>query len=90
MSKRSYHIRHTILRAKERYDFELNKDMLKHINFMIQHSGGKYLVRRISLTRAIHRVPFNGKEFVAVYSTKIKGLLTVFPANTYKHKKYDN
>jgi len=70
--------KHARVRAVERYGIELTKKTRREILLLIRQ--GKILQsRRISTSRSIHKVEYQGQTIVLVYSRTTKDIVTVLP-----------
>jgi hypothetical protein len=75
---RKHRICHAKVRAAERYGEALTRQDLKNIVGMIQNQKSR-LVRRVSTSKRIHAVVYNGVEMLALYSARHQEIITFLP-----------
>ena len=69
---------HSKRRAAQRYDIELtNKDLIKIVALI--RNGKAAASRRITCSKSVVLVQYNGDDLVLLYSKRHKEILTFFP-----------
>jgi len=69
---------HSKRRAAQRYDIELtNKDLIKIVELI--RNGKAAVSRRVTCSKSVVLVQYNGDNLVLLYSKRHKEILTFFP-----------
>jgi hypothetical protein len=80
---------HVIHRSEQRYGIRLNSKKRKEIVRIIQSNGSTGL-KRISNTKTLYMVNYEGQDILVLYSRARKTILTVYPKESRFYKEYNN
>lgn len=96
LSRHDSNAQHCISRLKERFGFEIRMDEYRRLSNVLKHQGKKQhsdieyeFMRKVSLSRTIYRMKYQGETFHAVYSKTTHAIVTVLftPEEAERYKE---